>query len=422
MNKNKLYYDDTSYRIFCGNMEEILPTFEKESIDCIITDPPYELNFLNNKWDRSGISFQTKTWEHCFQVLKEGGYLLAFGGSRTYHKLASAIETAGFEIRDTILWVYGSGFPKSMNISKGIESKEKYGKAGSRQKRWIEQGSTGEAYSVKQTNNGCIGETKVAIRKHYTAQTELAKKWIGWGTCLKPAYEPIIMARKPFKGSLIENILKNNVGGLNIDGCRIKYQNEVPNVGGRRNHTRGENYGFKALKENCIPNQNGRFPANLITDGGEEVKNLFPNKKNSEMRYFKSCCFSKQDDYISPIYYCAKPSKKDRDEGLENNFDFERKNIHPTVKPTELMQYLIRLVAPKGAIILDPFLGSGSTGKACMLENRMRNSNYHFIGIEMSEAYVAIAKERILFAKNGFSSLIEDDTKEMTLFNYMEDQ
>ena len=168
MKKNKLYYDDESCRIYCGKMEEILPTFEKESIDCIITDPPYELNFLNKEWDRSGISSDMKTWEQCLRVLKEGGYLLAFGGSRTFHRLASAIEDAGFEIRDTILWVYGSGFPKSMSISKGIESKEKYGKSGSRQKRLIEQASTGEAYEVKQTNNGCIGETTVAIRKHYT--------------------------------------------------------------------------------------------------------------------------------------------------------------------------------------------------------------------------------------------------------------
>lgn len=378
--------------IINGDCLEELDKLEENSIDAIVTDPPYELNFMGKGWDNAGVSFSKSTWEKCLRVLKPGGYLLAFGGTRTYHRIACAIEDAGFEIRDCIMWLYGSGFPKSMNISKGIEAKEKYGKANTVAKRQIEQDGNGREYKVIQTNNGAMGEKKEFIRKEYAPKLDEARKWQGWGTCLKPSYEPIIVARKPFKGSLVDNVMKYGVGGLNIDECRIDYNGEIPNVGGRANHTRGEGYGFKALGDECVANTNGRFPANTILDTqeGEEWR-----------RYF----------------YCAKASKKDRDEGLEefeekntmcdrnpelasanmpqNRSGNLRKNTHPTVKPTNLMQYLIRLVAPKGATILDPFMGSGSTGKAVMYENKERNADYKFIGIEKDAEYCKIAEARI---------------------------
>ena len=392
-------------KLINGDCLEELDKLEKDYIDCIITDPPYELNFMGKGWDNAGVSFNKNTWEKCLRVLKPGGYLLAFGGTRTYHRIACAIEDAGFEIRDTIMWLYGSGFPKGMNISKGIEAKKKYGKSNTVAKRQIEQDGNGKEYKVIQTNNGAMGEKKVFIRKEYTPIDDNAIQWKGWSTSLKPSFEPIIVARKPFKGSCIDNIIKYGVGGLNIDECRVStsdddlnklnkewdrewnttYSTYAEKIGGKS----GFGYKYERVKDKGLT---GRFPANTILDTqeGEDWR-----------RYF----------------YCAKASKKDRDEGLEEYNDVSggtycfrqdgsldgkipiKKNIHPTVKPTELMQYLVRLVSPKGAIILDPFMGSGSTGKAVMYENKERDCNYDFIGIELDKEYYKIAEARINYIK-----------------------
>jgi len=385
----KLYCKDENFSLFQGNMLDMLEVISFNSIDSIVTDPPYGFTsitkrfgkknsapakfsengafvrlskgFMGKEWDGSGIEYNVESWKKCYDVLKEGGYLLAFGGSRTYHKIAKAIEDAGFEIRDCIMWLYGSGFPKSMNISKKIATTKKF----------------------------------TELSKF---QTELSNQWNGWGTCLKPAYEPIIVARKPFKGTLIENVIKNGVGGLNIDECRVK--------------------------SNKISKNSGRFPSNVILTFEEsdydEVCSGFPNgKKNGSItkkydmnnqvygKYGKCNIFKAYDDEgsASRYFYCAKASKKDREEGLDSEMGmdkecFNMKNIHPTVKPTELMQYLIRLVTPKGGIILDPFMGSGSTGKSVMYENNERNSNYKFIGIEITDEYLPIAVLRIKYAKN----------------------
>lgn len=418
MAKIKLIANTESYSIYNGSMLDMLEIIEPNSIDSIVCDPPYELNFMNKEWDRSGIAFQKETWEKCYEVLKPGGYLLAFGGSRTHHRIACAIEDAGFEIRDTIMWLYGSGFPKSMNLSKGLEARQKLGNAGTRNKRKIEQACDSEEYTLKQSNNGIMGEIKETTRKKYIPNTDLAKQWEGWGTALKPAYEPIIVARKPFKGSLVDNVIKYGVGGINIDECRIDYNGEIPNIGGRAKHTRGDGYGFKPLEENCVANTSGRFPANTIltydeTDY-EEVCGGFPvtkptKKHNGDGKLldtrnmgwgFKRMPSKIEDNggSASRYFYCAKASKKDRDEGL---YDY-RKNLHPTVKPCELMQYLIRLVTPKGGIILDPFMGSGSTGKAAMFENRERQADYKFIGIDLEEEYCNIASARIYYALNKY--------------------
>lgn len=432
-----LYHSDNDFTLYQGKMQEVLSTFEKASIDSIVCDPPYELNFMGKGWDNQGIAFQPDTWKHCYDVLKPGGYLLAFGGSRTFHRIACAIEDAGFEIRDCIMWLYGSGFPKSQNIGLAIDKKN---------------GVSSRAYQSEETTTSGSYEIK-------QAQNE----WQGWGTCLKPAYEPIIVARKPFKGSLVDNVLAYGVGGLNIDECRVNntdadtYDLEKRKVS---KATGSDNDGHfldllhnKDLKHGVT--NLGRFPANVIHDGSDEVCAGMPYTKSNEEKPNQQHTFKGNKEAFqygykmrfgsgfddegsaSRYFYCAKASKKDRDEGLDtfeekqvygsdmnwgygnNNGDnfgerianVKRKNIHPTVKPVELMQYLVRLVSPKGSIVLDCFMGSGSTGKAVMFENRERDANYHFIGIEMTEEYLPICRARIDYAKNQFKYQEMEETK-----------
>lgn len=428
----KKAYEGEGFTLYHGSMLDMLEEIEKESIDSIVTDPPYELNFMNKGWDNSGIAFDRKTWGKCLEVLKPGGYLLAFGGSRTYHRIACAIEDAGFEIRDTIMWLYGSGFPKSLNIANSIEGKLKLGSANKKDYKHLdgEKGTAAIGYSKTNAEDGYrpkdYNGQETTIRVEHT--TEEAKKWEGWGTALKPSYEPVIVARKPFKGSCIDNVMKYGVGGLNIEECRI--ENAMNEDLGRKNNVKS--YGGVALHESNTPaidrsgRYEGRFPANTIFTYDEtdidEVCEGFPEVKTA--RYF----------------YCAKASRRDRDEGLaefplkqkyycdgsSNSLEIfgttdggrkPIKNIHPTVKPTALMQYLIRLVTPKGGTILDPFNGSGSTGKAAMFENKDRGSNYKYIGIELTEEYIPIAKARILFA---IAEETEED-KQMTIYDFMKE-
>lgn len=454
----KLYSENDSYKIYNGDMLDMLQVIEPESIDAIVCDPPYELGFMNKSWDSTGIAFKKETWQNCFEVLKPGGYLLAFGGSRTYHRIACAIEDAGFEIRDCVMYLYGTGFPKSMDIAKALEAKLTLGSSNPKDFKklngeqitrgnWgyatmqLEQGYRNKNYDTEAESETYLGKLEPT--------TDLAKEWQGWGTCLKPAYEPIIVARKPFKGSVVDNIIKYRVGGLNIDECRVKNTNadnydlekrQVSKAVGSNNDgwflDKMRNY---STKHGVV--DNGRFPANVITDGSEEVAKGMPNTtstpiaEESAMRYF----------------YSAKASKKDRDEGLDNLNDgllrrvrpdknddkptglnkdprfapVVRKNIHPTCKPTELMQYLVRLVSPKGATILDPFMGSGSTGKAVMFENRERDANYKFIGIELTDEYLPIAQARIEYARDKFKYDLEQEkvTKgKQNIFDFMESE
>tara|TARA_Y100001938_G_scaffold144022_1_gene217819 strand:+ start:1598 stop:2620 length:1023 start_codon:yes stop_codon:yes gene_type:complete len=308
------------------------------SLDSIVTDPPYGLSFMGKKWDYDVPSVEI--WRECLRVLKPGGHLLSFAGSRTYHRMAVNIEDAGFEIRDQIMWVYGSGFPKSLNVGRKAE------------------------------------------------------EWEGWGSALKPAHEPIVVARKPLIGTLVENVLEHGTGGLNIGACRVG--DEVLNE-----HTSGNipnDRGTWGTKEGYVmPQRVGRFPANFIHDGSDEVVSLFPEEK-------------------ARFFYCAKASKSERNAGLEAFEDKKSqhnaggigrkvsvgkrleqgkenapmmKNIHPTVKPVELMKYLCRLVTPPQGIVLDPFMGSGTTGVGATAEG------FDFIGIEMDEEYLKIAEARI---------------------------
>ena len=376
--------------IICGDCLEVMPTLEENSIDSIVTDPPYGLSFMGSEWDYGvpGVAF----WKEALRVAKPGAHLLAFGGTRTHHRLAVAIEDAGWEIRDTIGWMYCTGWPKSLNIGEAID-----------------KAAGAEREVGCRTKGGWLSQkTVVDDTAPATAQ---AKQWDGWGTGLKPAWEPIIIARKPIdKGlTIAENVVKWGTGGINVDGCRVEH-NEMPRARTIQAASRG------------------RFPANLIHDGSEEVTRLFPKTgpskvqpRNQRARCAKSKGAEKARTGImghndnggsaARFFYCAKASKKDRDEGLEGFEDhflrrkvgqpdgrkepgkqtnsYPAKNNHPTVKPTSLMAYLCRLVTPPGGLVLDPFAGSGSTGKACKQEG------FRFVGIEMNEEYCKIARARI---------------------------
>lgn len=454
----RLYNKGQNYTLYHGSMLDLLEVIAENTIDAVVCDPPYELNFMNKGWDNSGIAFQKETWEKCLKALKPGGYLLAFGGSRTFHRIACAIEDAGFEIRDTVMWLYGSGFPKSMNIGKSIESKLVNGSGNKKDFRRLDgtkeaSGNWGISSMVYEHGarpaDYCADGHERVVDVDY--QTEEGKKWDGWGTALKPSFEPIIVARKPCEGGVTDNVLKYGVGGVNIDECRV--ENTTEDLG-RNNHVKS--YGGVTINESNTPALDqrgrieGRFPANTIltyddTDF-EEVCGGFPDgKKNGSIakqykrnnlvygEYGECKTFEAYDDSGSAAryFYCAKASKRDRDEGLDNmdfkirgmsnqalaeiergNDEFDggsantiglnrvvkRRNIHPTVKPTDLMQYLVRLVTPNGGTVLDPFNGSGSTGKAVMCENKDRNKGYKYIGIELSEEYLEISKARIEFA------------------------
>lgn len=350
-------------------------TMSDASIDSIVTDPPYELTsarpggrsaategkvmkgFMGMAWDGSGIAYSVEMWTEALRVLKPGGHLLAFSGSRTYHRMTCAIEDAGFEIRDQIMWVYGSGFPKS--------------------------------------HNGPWG-----------------------GTALKPAHEPICVARKPLIGTVAANVLVHGTGALNIDGCRVPHGEELrigsmgmprsnEDSAARRYTTEGAT-NFAATPGPRGGDALGRWPANLIHDGSDEVLAAFPTAggqqgRSTDADRTQANCYGATSDNgktyeprveldtsAARFFYCAKTSKADRGA-----------NIHPTVKPTDLMAYLVRLVTPPGGLVLDPFMGSGSTGKACMREGMF------FVGCELSAEYVEIARARIE------AELVEPDQQEM---------
>ena len=405
--------------VLVGDCREVMQTMADNSVDAIVTDPPYELGFMGKSWDSTGVAYDVAVWQECLRVLKPGGHLLAFGGSRTYHRLVVAIEDAGFQIRDQIMWVYGSGFPKSLNIGKAIDKAA---------------GAEREVLGVLPSSRANAGTSGFMMtEKLATAPaTAEAQEWDGWGTALKPAHEPIVMARKPLDGTVANNVLTHGVGGINIDRCRVGDTVETwPKSRSYPFGSNGNTYGSKdADTEITQQAPAGRFPANFIHDGSDEVLELFPDSKGGAFpkksnvptgRHYEGGWGAVDngvrtemgDGSAARFFYCAKANKKDRNEGCETLPDQQwrdegaaiperdnrpflpSKNNHPTVKPTDLMRYLCRLITPSNGTVLDPFLGSGSTGKAATLEG------FSFIGIEQSAEYAEIANARIRHAQQS---------------------
>jgi site-specific DNA-methyltransferase (adenine-specific) len=384
-----------SFTIHHGDCREVMATLDAESVDAIVSDPPYGLSFMGKGWDHGvpGVEF----WTEALRVAKPGAHLLAFGGTRTYHRLACAIEDAGWEIRDCVMWVYGSGFPKSHDVSKAIDRE-----AGAEREVVGTVKKTPSA-GGDNTNGGWVrpwaeGKTTMDIT---APATEAAKQWQGWGTALKPAYEPIIVARKPLVGTVAENVLTHGTGAINVDGCRVVYDKKSDDTRRKPVPTTGWCLSGSptsgSMDDSALA---GRWPANLIHDGSEEVVGLFPETTSGSRKAGRHLVAGGQGRYglfsegdlpeivgdsgsAARFFYCAKASKADR--GSDNK--------HPTVKPTDLMRYLCRLVTPPGGLVLDPFAGSGSTGKAAVAEG------FRFIGIEREAEYVEIAKARIAAAE-----------------------
>ncbi len=365
---------------------EGMKLLDDNSIDSIVTDPPYELGFMGKKWDSTGIAYNVDVWRECLRVLKPGGHLLAFGGTRTYHRMACAIEDAGFEIRDQMQWIYGSGFPKSQNISKAIDKKlgaERNRIKFAQSNTWREKEGRMDRQATIPDNNPVTPE---------------AKQWNGWGTALKPANEPIVLARKPLSEKTVaENVLKWGTGGINIDGCRIGTE-EIKTYGKRKGQGVSLEWSKYTSPEGYEgETHQGRFPTNVILD--EEAGKLLDeqsgiSKGSSKPRKNKgtgNICYGDYKTIItqndtwgdtggaSRFFYCAKASKKERGEG----------NNHPTVKPLSLIKYLVTLVTPPDGVCLDPFMGSGTTAVACIKTNRK------YIGFELLEEYCKIAEKRI---------------------------
>lgn len=335
-----------TYNVIQGNSAEVLKQYPDNYFDSVVCDPPYGINFLGKDWD-SNIG-EEEVYRQCYRVLKPGGHLLAFSAARTYHHLAMSVERSGFEIRDQIMWVYGSGFPKSQDVGRQIQ----------------------KSLGVKETKRIKTHDLRSNALMDGKGQAELdqviatdpeAKRWSGWGNALKPAHEPIVVAQKPMKHALYKNVQEWGVGALNIDACRVGDSESI-----------------------------GRFPANLVHDGSQKVVELFPE---DSQRFF----------------YCAKVSRGERNIGCEDvepknmSYDGRDKHIenpyqrhnsivannHPTVKPVDLMRYLIKLVTPANSRVLDPFCGSGSTGMAAV------ELGHEFVGIELDPRYCDIARRRI---------------------------
>jgi DNA modification methylase len=451
-----------------GDCLDVMRTLPDASVDAVVTDPPYGLAFMGKRWDYDVPT--TEVWAECLRVMKPGGHLLAFAGTRTQHRMAVRIEDAGFEIRDMIAWAYGSGFPKSLDVSKAIDKMDAADEQMQRRYRftewvratgatsrqideatgtnmgghyttaasqpaimtrehlercrhllgdvpeWVEREA--DIRSVESRNfaerevvgvhaqgstPGGFGDHRFSFNsKDITAPaTPEAQQWSGWGTALKPALEPITMARKPLVGTVAANVLAHGTGGLNVDGCRVEGQwstwKKKDGTVSEQNQDSHAIYGQGMGDVRNPEHPSGRWPANLIHDGSDEVVGLFPAARSScgggvDRKAHDTCVYSgdwglhdssagqyHDTGSAARFFYTAKASKDDRDGG----------NTHPTVKPTDLMRYLCRLVTPPGGVVLDPFMGSGSTGKAAMLEG------FGFIGIEREAAYHAIAERRI---------------------------
>ena len=435
----------TSFELVHADCMGVMVCIPDNSIDSVVTDPPYELTsivrrfgkegaapakfgrdgafqrasggFMGKTWDSTGIAFRVDFWAEVLRILKPGGHLVAFGGTRTFHRMACAIEDSGFEIRDQMAWIYGSGFPKSHDVSKAID------RAAGAERELVAERVTGWSGTL----GGAAaydGLSTPDVRRVTSPATDAARQWAGWGTALKPSQEPICLARKALDGTVAENVMRWGVGALNIDACRIG--TETVGWGGGRGgsddptQSGGRNYRMGAGEARPVE---GRWPANIMHDGSPEVLAVFPSSDGQRgdlmgqgadrdspngiygdfpcARHFPS---RNDSGSAARFFYCPKASKRDREEGCEalprksagvrgndgkpayrKDEDYDpgvRANTHPTVKPTELMRYLCRLVTPPGGRVFDPFTGSGSTGKAALLEG------FRFLGAEMTAEYI----------------------------------
>ncbi len=396
-------------------------------VDAIVTDPPYELGFMAKKWDRSGIAFDDRFWATVLRALKPGGHLLAFGGTRTYHRMACAIEDAGFEIRDSLHWVYGSGFPKSRNVSKDID--ERLGA----ERLVLGPNPNHRAVSGVDYEGVYAGGNTGAAELTAPGSPEAAA-WEGWGTALKPAHEPIILARKPLEATIAEQVLATGTGALNIAACRIGTAGGTCRDG---RATEPNDAGWANMRGHGVAELDaGRWPANFLLDedaaaeldaqSGTSRAGKPAAKRGRRSGGFGDVGADRGDPVpngpqygdlggASRFFYVAKPSSRERDFGCEGlpvksggeATDREdgsaglsspragagrrggRRNYHPTVKPIQLMRWLCRLVTPPGGVVLDPFTGSGTTGIAAVREG------FGFVGVEASPEYLEIAKARI---------------------------
>lgn len=379
-----------------------------ETVHAVVTDPPYHLTsivkrfggeaaapvasngatgvygrsaagFMGKQWDGGDIAFRPETWRLVYDLLPPGGHLVAFGGTRTFHRMAVAIEDAGFDMRDTLMWLYGTGFPKSHDVSKGIEAKMLTGGSGPKNLRQRDMGGAYRPHALAGTEgygDGRMSRGADTDRDYANAPpvtTPEAAAWAGWGTALKPAWEPIILARKPLAGTVAANVLAHQTGALNIDGCRIACADDYPS-GGTHNHE-GTGWGMRPVRTQ--QHQDGRWPANVLHDGSDEVEEAFaafgsdkgaaaPVRGNEPSDVVKNALsararvpgiFHGDTGTASRFFYSAKASAADR-----------AGSKHPTVKPVALIRWLVRLVCPVGGTVLDPFAGSGTTGEACRAE------------------------------------------------------
>ena len=371
-----------------GNALEVLRTMESESVDACVTDPPYELGFMGKSWDRQGVAFKVELWAEVLRVLKPGAHLLAFGGTRTFHRMVCAIEDADFEIRDTIAWLYGSGFPKSLDVTKAIDKHlgDTRPVVGSMDTNTAMRGGKFAAGSVRRPR-------EVDVTSPGSAQSAQSAQWQGYGTALKPALEPICVARKPLAGTVATNVLEHGTGALNIDACRI--QGEAgdgvwgsSNKGCQDGRTfngspTGEEYRSQA-------HELGRWPANVVHDGSDEVLAAFPETQSgkpcgSNFAGGNPVTGFGDSGSAARFFYCAKASADERPSVLIDGKTLQ----HPTVKPESLMAWLVQLVCPEGGLVLDPFAGSGTTLAVAKKLGR------RWVGIELNAEYIELANERL---------------------------
>jgi site-specific DNA-methyltransferase (adenine-specific) len=422
-----------------GDMREVLQALEPNSVDVIVTDPPYEIGMMGKKWDRTGVAYDPRTWEACYRVLKPGGYMAAFGASRTYHRMACVVEDARFLLRDCLMWVYFQGFPKSKDISKALDDS-----VGA--KRKVKGGYTGHCAYIQRGLECQCGTTDADGRatrgtKHSPPTgpvTDLAKFYDGYGTALKPAYEPIVLAMKPLEGTFAKNVVKHGTGGMNINACRVGASKRVPASPRRaaQNATYGDLINADGSTRGFDANV-GNWPPNvLLGDFAPGVLDAMAGSRKSGSRKagtYGGRGFQGSGEWEMPevvggewqpssifphFYYAPKATQKERDEGLKGRVPpsttakvtnraegsaglnnpragTRRKGViyndHPTVKPVSVMHWLVKLLSPPGedVVVLDPFTGSGTTGVACV------QAGVSFIGVEMDPRYLLLAEARI---------------------------